>query len=67
MNTERPCICGCSFDDHAKLSFKGSKEDVYYCREHVHKPGFWCTTYTPVDNLKWLEIKSQNEKGQQAL
>ena len=64
MNTDRPCICGCPFEDHAELKFKDPKQTMYYCREHVGRPGSLCITYTPLDNLKWLELKSQNEKGQ---
>jgi len=67
MNTTRQCICGCSFDDHAVIHFKDNKPSLYYCREHVMKPGFWCVTYTPVGNLKWLELKSKEDEKQQAL
>ena len=67
MNTDRPCVCGCSFDDHAELRFKDSKLPVYYCRKHVGEPGFWCVSYTPIDNLKYLELMSKNNEGQQTL
>ena len=59
MNTERPCICGCPFEAHAALHFKDNKPSVYYCREHVMQPGFWCITYTPIGNLKYLELMSK--------
>lgn len=67
MNTERVCICGCPFIAHAMLQFKGNTPPVYYCREHVSKPGFWCTTYTPIGNLTYLERLSKKDEEQQAL
>ena len=62
MNIERPCICGCSFEDHAELRFK-DRPSVYYCRKHVMKPGFWCVTYTPIDNLRWLEYLNEQKNS----
>lgn len=60
MITDRPCVCGCMFEDHAELKFEGNKESVYYCRIHTVKPGFFCISYTPIDNLKFLEWKDKN-------
>lgn len=66
MITDRPCICGCPFEDHAVIHYK-NKPPTYYCRTHVSKPGFWCITYTPIGNLKYLELMSQKDEKQQTL
>ena len=29
MNTERPCICGCSFDGHVAIHFTDKKPKQY--------------------------------------
>lgn len=56
MNNDWPCICGCTFDNHAKLSFEGSKTAIHYCRDCMRPPS-WCYSYTPIDNLSYLEWK----------
>jgi len=48
------------FDEHAELHFD-SGESVYYCRNHTIKPGFFCVSYTPIDNLKFLEWKLDHD------
>ena len=70
MNTDRPCICGCPFEDHACQKFTDNKPDMYYCRVclgKAGKPTFWCIEYIPIGNLKWLELKSKEDERQQAL
>lgn len=67
MSTDRPCVCGCSFDNHVELRFKEPKPSTYYCRTHVGKPGFWCVEYTPLNNLQYLELKSKEDEKQQTL
>jgi len=64
MITDRPCVCGCSFDDHAVIHFKDPKPSMYYCRNCTGKPHFWCTDYTPLSNLQWLELKSKEDEKQ---
>lgn len=67
MTTDRPCICGCSFQDHAEIKFKGAKPSMFYCRTHTSRPGFWCISYTPLSNLQYLELMSKKDEEQQTL
>lgn len=56
MNTNRPCTCGCTFKRHTKVNFAGSEASIYYCKTCDRRYGSWCYTYTPIDNLKYLEL-----------
>jgi hypothetical protein len=56
---DRPCVCGCSFEDHAKLSFKDPKPAIYYCSNCGSKPPSWCYNFTPIGNLEYLEWKDK--------
>ncbi len=70
MNTTRPCICGCVFEDHAEQKFTDDKPTMYYCRNCCGKglkPAFWCIEYTELDNLTWLELMSKKDEKQQTV
>lgn len=55
-SNKRPCICGCTFDDHAKIEFKDGKATIYYCRECPSQDTKrWCYSYTPIGNLEYME------------
>jgi hypothetical protein len=49
----RPCKCGCKFEDHAKL--KEGSRTVQYCLECPKWGDEWCDYYSPIGNLEWLE------------
>jgi len=61
MNTKRPCECGCSYNDHVKVS-RGNPLEVarvtLYCKT-CDKHDTWCYSYRPIKNLAWLEWLSK--------
>lgn len=63
MNIDFPCVCGCMFDNHVKVSFEGNKVAIYYCRDCNIMPPSWCYNFRPVDNLSYLEWLTKNAKS----
>jgi hypothetical protein len=54
----RPCRCGCSYDDHAHIFFRESsgKYPILYCRKcSEDASGLWCYNYAPIGNLDYLQ------------
>lgn len=52
----RPCECGCSFNDHANLSMDSLK--TLYCK-NCDKHDSWCYSYREIKNLEYLEWLSK--------
>jgi hypothetical protein len=60
---KRPCECGCSFNDHAKVEIDDPRTTMkvfMYCRECAKTDGIqWCYAYRPCKNLEYLEWLSK--------
>jgi hypothetical protein len=58
-NKQRPCECGCRYEDHSRV---GSVDGIFilYCKKCRHKnPATWCYNYRPIGNLEYLEWLSK--------
>lgn len=51
----RPCECGCKFEDHAETIINDQKSLTLYCRKCPEWIDEWCYNYRPCGNLKYLE------------
>lgn len=62
MNMQRPCECGCEFEDHIKLPFGYKDPNVtssLYCEKCGKTGTLWCYNYRPCKNLEYLEWLSR--------
>ena len=52
----RPCECGCRFEEHEQIQIDTLKDKVttLYCK-NCDKHNMWCYFYRPCGNLKYLE------------
>jgi hypothetical protein len=58
MKNNRPCECGCSFEEHKAIVLESGLICSLYCM-NCDKHQEWCYNYRPIKNIEYLEWLSK--------